>query len=76
MTCSTAEVRGARPLGPRLRLAISSATMLMAISGTVCEPMSRPTGAATRARSASEIPASRRLSKISLILRRLPISPT
>ena len=30
--------------------------MLMAISGTVCEPMSRPTGAATRARSASRDP--------------------
>ena len=38
--------------------------------------MSRPTGAATRSRSASAIPCSRRLSKISRILRRLPISPT
>ena len=50
------EVRGARPRGPRLRRAISSATMLMAISGTVCDPMSRPTGAVTRARSASADP--------------------
>ena len=66
--------RFATPLGPRLRRAINSATMLMAISGTVCEPMSRPTGAATRARSASAMPASRRLSKISLIFRLLPIS--
>ena len=30
---------------PRLRQAISSATMLTAISDTVCEPMSRPSGA-------------------------------
>src|SRR5207253_9129439 len=32
---------------PRLRQAISSATMLTAISGTVCEPMSKPSGACT-----------------------------
>ena len=68
--------REARADGPRLRRAISSATMLTAISGTVCEPMSSPTGAATRARRVSAMPASRRLSKISWILRRLPIRPT
>ncbi len=39
------------PCGPRLRRAISSATMLIAISGTDCEPISSPTGAATRSRS-------------------------
>ena len=39
--------RGAITWGPRLRRAISSATMLIAISMTDCEPISRPTGAAT-----------------------------
>ena len=34
-------------------------TMLTAISGTVCEPMSNPTGAATRASASSGSPASR-----------------
>ena len=38
-----------RSLVPRLRRAINSATMLTAISGTVCEPMARPSGACTRA---------------------------
>ena len=38
-----------RGVVPRLRQAISSATMLTAISGTVCEPMSKPSGAWTRA---------------------------
>ena len=54
---STGRAWAPGPSGPRLRRAISSATMLMAISGTVCEPMSSPTGAATRARAASAMPA-------------------
>src|SRR5262249_23761390 len=68
--------RDATPWGPRLRRAISSATILIAISTTVCEPISSPTGAATRRKSASGIPSSRSPSKMSRILRRLPISPT
>ena len=35
---------------------INSATMLTAISGTVCEPMSKPSGAWTFARAASAMP--------------------
>ena len=38
-------LRGRGSVVPRLRQEISSATMLMAISGTVCEPMTKPSGA-------------------------------
>ena len=37
--------RGRSSVVPRLRQAINSATMLMAISGTVCEPIENPSGA-------------------------------
>ena len=62
--------------GPRFRRATSSAMMLMAISSTDSEPMSRPTGAATLARASSLMPWSRKVSKMSRIFRRLPIRPT
>ena len=59
------------------RTAISSAVMLSAISAGDCAPRSRPTGAKTRANSAGvAAPSATKPSPISLILRRLPISPT
>src|SRR5713101_1222378 len=41
---------------PRLRQAINSATMLIAISVTVCEPISKPSGAWTRPRASDGTP--------------------
>src|SRR5438445_3671318 len=61
---------------PRLRQAISSATMLMAISGTVCEPMSKPSGACTLSNISELMPLAMRSSKMILIFRLLPIMPT
>ena len=55
---------------------VISAQMLIAISGTVWEPMSMPSGAWTRDNASAEIPSDCKSSKIILILRRLPISPT
>ena len=49
-------MRAAAMVAPRLRQAISSATMLTAISGTVCEPMAKPSGAWTRASASAGMP--------------------
>ena len=62
--------------GPRLRKAISSATMLTAISWTLFEPMSSPTGARTRARSSGRAPWEIRSPKMSRTFRLLPSMPT
>ena len=45
--------------------------MLTAISGTVCEPMSKPSGAWTFASASAGTPFANKSSKISLILRLL-----
>ncbi len=62
--------------GPFRRTAISSATMLTAISGTVTAPISRPIGARTRSNSSAvAIPFSRKFLRTKATLRRLPIMP-
>src|SRR5258707_6181408 len=68
--------RASRIVPPRLRQAINSATILTAISATVCEPMSKPRGACTFRKASSEIPRASTSSKMRLILRLLPITPT
>src|SRR5205807_6310483 len=57
LACLTrSRTRASGIVAPRLRQAISSATMLTAISGTVCEPIAKPSGACTRARASSATP--------------------
>src|SRR5262249_17650962 len=68
--------RGAGSATPRFRWAISSATMLIAISGTVCEPMSKPSGACIFSRAVAGVPLAIRSSNIIRIFRLLPIIPT
>ena len=54
--------RASRRVWPRLRTAISSATMLTAISGTVCDPIANPSGAWTFASASFEMPRASRSS--------------
>ena len=58
------------------RMAISSATMLIAISAGVIAPMSRPIGACTRCRHSAGMPSASRASLMRTTLARLPIRPT